>query len=214
MSTRTTSFEDRLLAELKREIGLREAVSTEVDTGEHGTNTSEGRLVTPRRIALAAATCAVAGLAAVVVPGTPADSVAFAVESHGADRVTLTITDPRIDIDAQYEVARKLRPTGIEVDVVVLPPGYTCKPWGAVAVLQLLTVGKDSAVREPAGSWKVPVRVTLSRGNVLVFENSKGRAEPQAVHAYEVERYELDASATKAEAEARAKPCVPVKATP
>ncbi|NEA66452.1 hypothetical protein [Streptomyces sp. SID12488] len=214
MSTRTTSFEDRLLVELKREIELRECLSTEADTGGRGTSTSVRRLLTPRRISLAAAACAVAGLAAVVVPGTPADSTPYAVESHGDGRVTVTLKVERIALHEQYELADELRPNGIVVDVEVLPPGYSCKPWGSAAVLQLVEVGKDDIATEPVYAWNVPVRVTLSRGNVLVFENSKGRAEPQAVHAYEVDRYELDASATRAESEARSKPCVPVKASP
>lgn len=209
MNTRRTSFEDRLLKELQREIELRECASTEAETGERGTSTSARRLLTPRRIALAAATCAVAGLAAVVVPGSPTDSVAYAVESHGDGSVTLTLQGG-IDLDAQYDLARELRPNGIVVDVELLPPGYTCKPWGKAAALRLVSVGKDDIVSAPVHSWTVPVRVTLSRGNVLVFENSEGSAEPQAVHAYEIDRYTLDSSTTETESE----PCVPVKPTP
>ncbi|MFF3376055.1 hypothetical protein ACFYXF_24260 [Streptomyces sp. NPDC002680] len=224
MNTGRTSFEERLLEELKREIALREADSGSGDagvgSGEAGVGSSEADtaavhrrdapLVTPRRIALAAATCAVAGLAMVVVPGTPADSVAYAVERHGDGRVTLTLQGERIDLDAQYELARELRPNGIVVDVELLPPGYTCKPWGSAAALRLVSVGKDDIVSGPVHAWNVPVRVTLSRGNVLVFENSEGSAEPQAVHAYEIDRYTLDASTPEAES----KPCVHVKPTP
>ncbi|UIX31676.1 hypothetical protein [Streptomyces sp. GQFP] len=209
MNTRRTSFEDRLLKELQREIELRESVSTEAETSEGGATTSVRRLLTPRRISLAAAVCAVAGLAAVVVPGSPTDSVAYAVESHGDGSVTLTLQGG-IDLDAQYDLARELRPNGIVVDVELLPPGYTCKPWGKAAALRLVSVGKDDIVSAPVHSWTVPVRVTLSRGNVLVFENSEGSAEPQAVHAYEIDRYTLDSSTTETESE----PCVPVKPTP
>ncbi|ELP63938.1 hypothetical protein ACKI1I_34110 [Streptomyces turgidiscabies] len=214
MNARTTPFEERLLAELQREIGLREGESAKAEAGEGGTHSPVRRVLTPRRIALAAAACAVAGLAAVVVPGTPAESVAYAVESHGDGSVTLTFNEVRIDRDAQYELARELQPNGIEVDVEVLPPGYSCKKWGNVAALELVEVGDDDDARTPVSAWHVPVRVTLSRGNVLVFENSEGRAEPQAVHAYEIGRYELDSTAAKAESEARSKPCVPVKPTP
>lgn len=214
MST-TTRFEDRLLEVLKQEIGLREEGEVgEVGGDSAGADASERRpgapLLNRRRIALAATACAVAGLAVVVVPGTPADSMAYAVERHGDGRVTVTLRDQRIDLDAQYELARELRPNGIEVDVEVLEPGYSCKPWGRAVALQLLTVGKDGVVHRPAGSWTVPVRVTLSRGNVLVFENSEGRAEPQAVHAYEIDRYELDASTTRTGSTS----CVPVKDGP
>ncbi|MFI1360639.1 hypothetical protein ACH4TV_44770 [Streptomyces sp. NPDC020898] len=215
MSTRTT-FEDRLLEELKREIGLREEdlPSAEDATGERRTSTSAGRLVTPRRIALAAATCAVAGLAVALVPGTPTESVAFAVEQHGADRVTVTIKKQAIGIDAQYDLAEELRPDGIVVDVAVLNPGYSCKPWGRGTRL-LLLVGKDGdvTIHERAGAWKAPAQVNLIKGNVLVFENIKGSAEPRAIHAYEVDRYALDSSTAKPEGRS-SDPCVPVKSTP
>lgn len=209
MNTSRTSFEERLLRELQREIELREAdAGGEADTA---VQRRDAPLVTPRRIALAAATCAVAGLAMVVVPGTPADSVAYAVESHGNGRVTLTLGE-RIDIDAQYELADELRPAGVVVDVELLPAGYTCKPWGDAAALQLVPADKDAVVSGPVHAWNVPVRVTLGRGDVVVFENSRGSAEPQAVHAYEIDRYTLDSSTT----EAKSEPCVPVpvKSTP
>ena len=64
-----------------------------------------------------------AGLAVVVVPGSPTAPVAYAVERHGDDSVTLTVKDQNIGIDAQYELARELRPNGIEVVVDVLAPG-------------------------------------------------------------------------------------------
>ncbi|WP_369034460.1 hypothetical protein [Streptomyces adonidis] len=210
MNTGRTSFEERLLRELQREIELRESVSTETETGEAGANTSVRRLLTPRRISLAAAVCAVAGLAAVVLPGSPADSVAYAVESHGNGSVTVTLQVEHITIDAQYELAEELSPNGIVVDVELLPAGYTCKPWGDAAALQLVSVDKDDIVSGPVHAWNVPVRVTLSRGDVVVFENSKGSAEPQAVHAYEIDRYTLDSSTT----EAKSEPCVPVPVKP
>ncbi|WP_371660467.1 hypothetical protein [Streptomyces sp. NBC_00280] len=194
MSTRTTPFEERLLEELKREIGLREALSTEVDTGGRGTNTSVRRLLTPRRIALAAATCAVAGLAAALVPGTPADSVAYAVESHGDGSVTLTIKDQRIDIEAQNELAEKLRPMHIQVMVNVLAPGYVCDR--DIVVRATDKQGK----RVPIVDLQWNQAITLGPGNVLVFENLSGHTEPHRVNAYT--------------GTSEIKPCVPVKPTP
>ncbi|GAA3907067.1 hypothetical protein GCM10023084_69140 [Streptomyces lacrimifluminis] len=194
MSTRTTRFEDRLLAELKREIELREGLSTEVDTGGRGTNTPVGRLVTPRRIALVAATCAVAGLAMVLVPGTSADSVAYAVESHGDGSVTLTIKDQKIGIEAQNELAEKLRPKDIQVMVNVLAPGYVCD-YDVV----VWATGKQGK-REPIVALQWNREITLGPGNVLVFENLSGHTEPHRVNAYTGKR--------------EIKPCVPVKSAP
>ena len=151
------------------------------------------RLVTPRRIAVAAAACAVAGLAAVVLPGSPADSMAYAVERHGDGSVTLTVKDQVIGIDAQRELARQLRPNGIQVTVDVLAPGYICersKPDQFWAV-------NEQGVRVPILTSQRNWGVTLRRGNVLVFENTKGDTKSYRAHAY----------ATKGEV----KPCVPVK---
>ncbi|MGY1500161.1 hypothetical protein ACW4TU_26880 [Streptomyces sp. QTS52] len=189
MSTRTTSFEDRLLKELKREIGLRE-----LDTGRRGTTTSVRRLLTPRRISLAAAACAVAGLAAVVLPGTPADSVAYAMESHGDGSVTLTIKDQLIGMEAQYELAEKLSPKGIQVMVNELAPGYVCD-----RDVVLWATDKQGN-RVPIVAVQLNRAITLGPGNVLVFENLSGHTQPHRVNAY----------TGKGEIE----PCVPVKAGP
>ncbi|WP_405817484.1 hypothetical protein OG241_23255 [Streptomyces sp. NBC_01390] len=154
----------------------------------------------------------------VIVPGTPAESMAFAVEPHGDGRVTLTLQGTHIYRDDQLAIARELSRNGIEVDVTTLRPGYACKPWGTVATIdlvtakgeKLVTIDKHDGDSEPAHAWKVPVRVTLSRGNVLVFENSKGRAEPRAIHAYEIDRDTVGSPTAKPGPE----PCVPVKLTP
>ncbi|MFI6486151.1 hypothetical protein [Streptomyces sp. NPDC050564] len=194
MSTRTT-FEDRLLDELKREIELREAGVCETGSAEVATggkaNASVRRLFTPRRIAVAAAACAVAGLAAVVVPGSPAASKAYAVERHGDGSVTLTVKDQDIDVDAQRELARQLRPNGIQVTVNVLAPGYICEHdpvlWG---------INKQGD-RVPVLTLQWNREITLRPGNVLVFDNLRGNPQPHRVNAY----------AAKGEV----KPCVPVK---
>ncbi|MFD3929287.1 hypothetical protein [Streptomyces sp. NPDC058614] len=195
MSTRTT-FEDRLLDVLKSEIELREAGVSEtrlaaVATGGDKANDSVRRVFTARRIAVAAAACAVAGLAAVVVPGSPADSTAYAVERHGDGSVTVTVKDQDIGIDAQRELARQLRQNGIQVTVNILAPGYICEQdpviWGV----------NEQGDRVPIFTLQWNREITLHRGNVLVFDNFRGNAKPHRVNAY----------AAKGEVE----PCVPVK---
>ncbi|MFF4398079.1 hypothetical protein [Streptomyces sp. NPDC001480] len=79
-------FEDRLLTELQAEIERREVARRALDAGEHtgrtGAPASDRPLFTRRRLALAAGACAVAGLAMVPAPGSPADSPAYAVDRH------------------------------------------------------------------------------------------------------------------------------------
>jgi hypothetical protein len=180
MSTRPT-FEDRLLGELKREIELREAEP----------NPSARRSFTPRRIAVVAAACALAGLAVVFVPGSAANSKAYAVERHDDGRVTLTIKDRSIGIKAQYALAEQMRPLGIQVKVVA--PTCESKSWGTHAVLDLKSITKQG-VAVPLHSWSVPV--TLHRGQELVLKNT---ARP--LTRDEITRHEVE-------------PCVPVKPTP
>lgn len=184
MSTRPT-FEDRLLGELKREIELREPEP----------NPSARRLFTPRRIALAAAACALAGLTTVEVPGPSADSTAYAVAHHGDGSVTLTVRDQTIDFEAQQELARKVRPWGILVTIDVLPPGHVCERSKVTPLPAVDGQGNLVPLIPIKASWDM----TLRRGNVLAFENTKGDSRPRAVEFYK----------TKSEAE----PCVPLKLT-
>ncbi|GGK62906.1 hypothetical protein [Streptomyces flaveus] len=175
MSTRPT-FEDRLLGELKREIKLREPEP----------NPSARRSFTSRRIAVVATACALAGLAVVFVPGSAADSKAYAVEPHGDGSVTVTIKDPHIGIETQHELAQRMRPLGIQVDVV-------CESgsWGTPEVLDLKAITAEG-VAVPLRAWSV----TLHRGQELVLENS-----PRPVPLNEISRHEVE-------------PCAPVKPTP
>ncbi|MFJ9968922.1 hypothetical protein [Streptomyces avermitilis] len=208
MSMRTT-FEDRLLGELKREIELREAGvgstgTAEVKPGEGRAKAAVGRLfapLTPRRMTVVAAACAAAWLAAGVVPGSPTGSNAYAVDPMGDGSVKLTVQDQNISAAAQHELARKVRPWGIHVTVDVLAPGYICE---RSKVTFPLVASDEQGNRVPVipfkSSWDVPKStwdVTLHRGNVLTFENTKGSSRPRAVEFYE----------TKTEAE----PCVPMK---
>ncbi|WP_411150939.1 hypothetical protein [Streptomyces sp. A30] len=180
MSTRTT-FEDRLLDELKKEIGQREPKAP------------VRPLSAPRRIAVVAAACAAAWLATVALPGSPADSTAFAVEPRGDGSVILTVKDQSISADAQRALAGKVRQWGIHVTVDVLPPGYICV---RSKVTPLVGIDKQGN-RVPIVPFKAGWDVTLRPGNVLAFENTRGVSRPRAVEIYK----------TRAEAE----PCVPMK---
>ncbi|MFJ5306754.1 hypothetical protein [Streptomyces sp. NPDC088350] len=192
MSTRTT-FEDRLLVELKREILLRESRVAEGGAAEAGENASVRRLFTPRRIAVVVAACAAAWLAVVIVPGSPAASKAYAVEPHGDESVTLTVHDPSLGVVAQRELARKVRPWGIKVTIDLLPRGYVCERSDVTPLVGVDRHGNRVPVIPVQSSWEL----TLRRGNVLAFENTRGRSRPRAVELY----------ATRSEAE----PCVPKK---
>lgn len=188
MSTRTT-FEDRLLGELTREIELREA-------GE-----SEGRARTRarasvRRFAVVAAACAAAWVAAVVVPGSPTGASAYAVEPVGDGKVKLSVKDQNISVAAQRELAEKVRPWGVHVTVDVLAPGYVCERNNVTSPIAAIDAqGNRVPVIPIQASWDI----TLRRGNVLAFENTRGDSRPRAVEVYE----------SKSDAE----PCVPVKVT-
>ncbi|CAM5709666.1 hypothetical protein [Streptomyces aurantiogriseus] len=123
MSTRTT-FEDRLLAELRREVERRSS-SAEEFTPE--VPPARRRLLTGRRLALAAGVCAAAGLALALVPGSPADSPAYAVERNGDGTVTVTVQSRSLDRATQREFAERLRAEGVMVDITELPYGQQCK---------------------------------------------------------------------------------------
>ncbi|MFJ8464266.1 hypothetical protein [Streptomyces swartbergensis] len=205
------TFEDRLLDELKKEIRLRGSAGTgpgEARTGRREAKASLGRFLAPlaspaplarlapRRIAVVAAACAAAWLAAVVVPGAPAQSKAYAVQPVGDGSVRLTVMEQSIGVPAQHALAEKVRPWGIEVTIDLLPSGYVCERSKVSPVTDIhgrpLIVDGRPLIPAKAG-WDV----TLRRGNVLAFENTRGDSRPRAVELY----------ATKREAE----PCVPTK---
>jgi hypothetical protein len=196
------TFEDRLLDELKTEIRLRESAETgsgDARTGEREAKAFLRRFLAPlapRRIAVVAAACAAAWLASVVGPGSPADSKAYAVEPVGDGGVKLTVMEQSISVAAQRDLARKVRPWGIQVTIDLLPTGYVCERSRVSPVVDIH--GRPLIVD---GRPLIPVKaswdITLRRGNVLAFENTRGHSRPRAVEFY----------ATKSEAE----PCVPVK---
>ncbi|MEU2912853.1 hypothetical protein ACWCQ0_11295 [Streptomyces massasporeus] len=171
MSTRTT-FEDRLLGELKREIELR-GTGSGADTG--ATTAPVRRRFAPRRIAVVVAACAVAWAAAVVFPGSPADSSAWAVARLDDGSVELTVRTQGFGIDDQLELAERVRPWGIRVDV--LAPGDVCSSWEVPRAMVLTAEG------DPVHAWPV----TLRRGSTLVIENSWGEPVPRD----EIEHYEV-----------------------
>ncbi|MEU6354601.1 hypothetical protein ABZ896_35675 [Streptomyces sp. NPDC047072] len=204
MTTRTT-FEERLLAELRGEVERREVARREAEPERVGLRRLlpsrsfaaprlTNRLLTGRRLALAAAVCALAGLAVLLVPGTPAGSPAFAVERHDDGSVTLTAKDQFIDVGAQRELAKRLRPNRIEVEVHVLRRGYVCE--GDPVLWVFNQQGEKVALR----AVKLTRPTTLRPGNVLVFVNLRGGELPHRV----------DVFPTRADVV----PCVPVKPTP
>ncbi|MPY33009.1 hypothetical protein FNH09_17600 [Streptomyces adustus] len=224
MSARTT-FEDRLLEELKRHIELREAGSCRTgpaeaamddggrseaadsaagsgsaDWSEAGTRRGRGkspagRLFAPRRLAVVAAACAAAWLGVAGVPGSPSGSTAYAVERHDDGSVTLTVREQSIDVGAQRELARKLRPWGIRVIVDVLSPGFVCQGSEVTPLVAIDRRGDRVPVIPVKSSWDI----TLHSGNVLAFENVRGDSRPRAVSVYEVT--------------SEAEPCRPLKVT-
>ncbi|MER7481585.1 hypothetical protein ABTX60_28800 [Streptomyces sp. NPDC126510] len=171
MSTRTT-FEDRLLVELKKEIALRGAGSGADDVGR--ATASVRRPSAPRRIAVLVAACATVW-AATVVAGSPADSGAFAAERHDDGSVELTVRTRGFGIDDQLELAERVRPWGIRVDVVA--PADVCSSWDVPRVMVLTAEG------DPVRAWPI----TLRRGSTLVIENSWGEPVPRN----EIEHYEV-----------------------
>ncbi|MEU1314941.1 hypothetical protein [Streptomyces tibetensis] len=172
MSARTT-FEDRLLAELKGEIALRAAGSGADDVGR--AKASVRRRFAPRRIAVVVAACAAAWAATVAVPGSPADSGAFAAERHDDGSVELTVRTSGFGIHDQLELAERVRPWGIRVNVVA--PGDVCGPREIPRVMVLTAEG------DPIRAWPV----TLRRGSTLVIRNSWGEPVPRD----EIEHYEV-----------------------
>ncbi|OPG06664.1 hypothetical protein B1R27_16295 [Streptomyces sp. GKU 895] len=127
MTTRTT-FEDRLLAELRREIGLRadegtaEAAPTSVERRRFRARTA----FTGPRLALVALACAAVAGAAVLMPGSPAESPAYAVVSHADGTVTVTMNEFGLGGTMPDALVKRLEANGIRVVVDKLPNGYEC----------------------------------------------------------------------------------------
>ncbi|MFD4529980.1 hypothetical protein ACFWP7_39975 [Streptomyces sp. NPDC058470] len=226
MNTRTT-FEDRLLNELQREIELREAGPGELGAGETRLGAVGPRLgevvpseaparvrglVTRPRIALASGACAAAALAVVLVPGSPADSTAYAVESHDDGSVSLTLNDLSPGRGAQRELADRLRENGIHVDIQDLDDTHTCEQprgqsipgnfdiRGATEGGAHIKEGEPEAGARAAShldAWKI----TLHPGDTLAFEN----------HEYDAPKGSMVLAANFYAVKGTIKPCVPVE---
>ncbi|WP_340379736.1 hypothetical protein U5640_30620 [Streptomyces sp. SS7] len=141
------SFEDRLLAELRREIELREEVPAP----------GPRRLLTRRRVSLALGACAVALAVAVAVPGSPGAAAAYAVERHGDGSVTLTLKKRSLREGDRRELAEVLSKDDIKV---------VKWAWGSKVVVGICTDGSGQASliavdkagrRTTASSWRLPV---------------------------------------------------------
>jgi hypothetical protein len=174
----------------------------------------------PPRLALAAAACAAAALAVVLVPGSPADSKAYAVERHDDGSVTLTLRDLLMEPNAQRELTERLRANGIHVDIQTLDMVHKCKQPRGEAVegnfaVRPSTTAKAKQSKPPQnpnkpaselaplatrmGTWKI----TLHRGDTLAFENNL--SEPSKVAGGQVRGVVFYA------VKGAIKPCVPVE---
>ncbi|MET9759587.1 hypothetical protein ABZ016_11090 [Streptomyces sp. NPDC006372] len=178
MTTKTT-FEDRLLAELRHEIEMRESAAPAPAVPQR--RSMLAGVLTGRRLALAAGACAVTGLVLALVPGSPAESPAYAVERHGDGSVTLTLTKIAIGEKSQRRLAERLRAEGIHVTIDKLPFGHVCAqprgtmPAGSVTRGYIGKPPKEGSV--PVGGPTDPDfhrnwQVTLRPGDSLGMENA------------------------------------------
>ncbi|EFL33779.1 conserved hypothetical protein [Streptomyces viridochromogenes DSM 40736] len=182
MTTKTT-FEDRLLAELQHEIEVRGA-AVPAEAAAPRRSPFAGVLtgvLTGRRLALAAGACAMTGLVLVLVPGSPAESPAYAVERHRDGSVTLTLTKIAIGEKSQRQLAERLRAEGIHVTIDNLPFGHVCaQPRGTMpagSVTRAFIGGPPEEGSVPVGGPTDPAfhrnwRVTLHPGDSLGIENT------------------------------------------
>ncbi|MGW7256085.1 hypothetical protein [Streptomyces sp. NPDC054834] len=190
--TTKAMFEDRLLAELQAEIERREVARRTLDAGEHigGPEApAPGRpLFTRRRLALAAGACAVAGLAMVLVPGSPAESPAYALDRHGDGTVTFSLLKVGIGPTGQRQLTERLRADGIHVTVDDLAYGHQCaQPRGELLSNQMMRgfIGKKQPKEGsvPVGPTDPALRhlwqVTLNPGDSLAIENISQK-DPEA----------------------------------
>ncbi|OKJ79732.1 hypothetical protein AMK31_26470 [Streptomyces sp. TSRI0107] len=125
------------------------------------------RAVTAPRLGLVALACVAAGAAWVLAPGSPADTPAYALESHPDGSVTLTLNDIALGGRLQDGLAERLKRQGIHVSVDDLPVGYECTHPRGEALPGPFARGEDGAV-----GWEI----TLRRGDSLAFEST---AQPQ-----------------------------------
>ncbi|WP_030942402.1 hypothetical protein [Streptomyces sp. NRRL S-646] len=184
MTTRTT-FEDRLLAELRREIDLRaDDGTTEAAPMSSGRRRlgARGALTAPRLGLVALACAAVAG-ALVLMPGSPAESPAYAVVSHADGTVTVTLNDIGLGGTLPDEFVDRLEANGIHVVVDKLPNGYECaedrgkgvpgRPDAGEGLSQVFDLRRGDSLavvkmgqRQPDGSFMPVTGFSFIRGEV------------------------------------------------
>ncbi|MFF4786087.1 hypothetical protein ACFY3E_32795 [Streptomyces griseorubiginosus] len=163
MTTRTT-FEDRLLAELRHEIALRAADRTADAAPSSVWRRCRTALTVPRLAVVAVACAAVAG-AWVLTPGSPAESPAYAVVSHSDGSLTVTMNDFGLGGTLPDGLVERLKAYGIHVVVDEVPNGYEC------------TEPRGKGVQGRPDSSDGPSQVfDLRRGDSLVVEKLGQRA--------------------------------------
>lgn len=167
-----TTFEDRLLDALKREV--EQAAARPLKPVRR-------RVVTPRRAAFGLAACAAAATAGIVLPGTPGGSAAYAVEKHPDGTVTVTVNDLTLDQGEQQALAAKLRSEGARASIQNPRKGYMCvEPdqdkliGGSIyavdpAVAAYQKASKEAHKGDPESEH--PWRVTLHPGDTMVIQN-------------------------------------------
>ncbi|MGP3968756.1 hypothetical protein [Streptomyces sp. 6N223] len=115
----TTTFEDRLLTELKQEAALAAA-----EDRQHAPE--RRRLLTPARAGVGLVTAAAAAGAFIVLPGGGA-SPAYAVERTGNGGIDVTISDwPRGEEEVR-DFAALMEENGVAT-IYNPPAGYMCQP--------------------------------------------------------------------------------------
>ncbi|MEU6373349.1 hypothetical protein [Streptomyces sp. NPDC046909] len=128
MTTRTT-FEDRLLGELRREIDRLAEDRTADGRTSDAAPMSVGRrrtALTAPRLGLVALACAAVAGAWVLMPGSPAESPAYAVVSHADGSLTVTMNEFGLGGTLPDGLVERLKTHGVHVVVDKVPNGYEC----------------------------------------------------------------------------------------
>ncbi|QIJ63903.1 hypothetical protein [Streptomyces sp. JB150] len=207
-NTMGTNFEDRLLAELSREIERRASETRETREtrepavavpapGPASVRTPRRRrtALTAPRLGLAALACAAVAGAWALMPGSPAETPAYAVEAHPDGTVTVTLNDIGLGGTLQRELAERLTEQGIHVAVDDVPDGHECaRPRGKTIRGHFDRSGGEGPV------WEI----TLRRGDSLAFEET-GQRRPDGSVQRVVGFYGVHG---------RIAPCDPVPAAP
>lgn len=155
------TFEDRLLDQLKQEIG-RTAVSSPTPVRR--------RIVTPRRVALGLAACGAAAAVGVVLPSTQGNSAAYAVEKHSNGAITVTVNDISLNQAEQQALAAKVRAAGVRASIQNPDKGFMCgDPGGKLIDYMMYAVPPEAVPPGEEKSWSV----TLQPGDTLVVVNQQ-----------------------------------------